>query len=205
MGKRRPTIAYVGAAANDSRVFAAMIRTLVFGGSANVVTVALSRRATPTSTIRAELAAADLVFFTGGDVGRGMELIDGRDLAPYLRELATQGKAMEGISAGAILLGRHWVRFQGKDESRGAPFDCLGIVPASFDTHDEADGWQEAQILAGLLAGSDERIVYGIVSSGCARWCGGKLTALGRPLARFRCAASPVRMSDLAAETVRRP
>ena len=96
-GKPRPAIAYVGAPANDERRFAAMIRALVFGPRARVIPVELTRRTVRTSTLRAQLAAADLVFFTGGDVERGMALIDDRGLAPYVRELAATGKPMEGI------------------------------------------------------------------------------------------------------------
>lgn len=191
-GTPRPTIAYVGAASDDDRSFAAMLRALVFGPGARVVLVELTRRAVPTSTLRSRLAAADLVFFTGGDVERGMALIDDRALAPYLRELARAGKPMEGISAGAILLGRHWLRFP----ERGAPavFRCLGVVPASFDTHGEADGWSELRELARRVRG--EPVVYGIPSHGGAVWDGQWLRSLGRPLARLRSGARVRRLAD---------
>jgi peptidase E len=198
VGKARPRIVYVGAAANDSPTFAAMVRAMVFGRRADVVTLKLSRRSVPTSAVRADLAAADVVFFTGGDVARGMELIEERALAPYLRELARQGKPMEGISAGAILLGRHWVRFPDDDDQRAEAFACLGVVPASFDTHAEHDGWSELRVLARLVAASGaEREVFGIPAGGCARWRDGELAALGAPLVRFRCVDPPVRLADL--------
>jgi peptidase E len=195
-GKRRPRIAYVGAAANDSVAFAALVRGLVFGVTADVVSVRLGRRAEPTSRLRAALADADLVFFTGGDVELGMRLVDERGLAPYLRELAQQGKPMEGISAGAILLGRSWVRFPGDDPAGAERFDCLGVVPASFDTHAEADGWDELRALAHRIAPADEPVVYGIRSHGAALWRDGALTALGTPLVRFR-AGTARQLADL--------
>ena len=191
-GKPRPAIAYVGAPANDERRFAAMIRALVFGPRARVIPVELTRRTVRTSTLRAQLASADLVFFTGGDVERGMALIDDRGLAPYVRELAATGKPMEGISAGAILLGRHWVRFPARREPE--VFSCLGVVPASFDTHGEADRWSELRELARRT--HDEAIVYGIPSHGCAIWDGATLRALGEPLARFRCVDRARRLAD---------
>lgn len=194
-GKPRPMIAYVGAASNDDRTFTARVRRLVFGPSARVRLIELTRRGTRTSTIRAELADADLVFFTGGDVERGMELIEDRDLAPYVRELATGGTVMEGISAGAIMLGRRWVRFPSGGESRA--FACLGIVPASFDTHGESDGWSELRALARLPG--DEKVVYGIPSHGCAHWDGSCLRAPGPPLVRFRCGPRVRRLADLRA------
>ncbi len=186
-GVARPTIAYVGAAADDDPTFAARVTAMVFGRAARVVAVELTRRALATSTIRARLADADLVFFTGGDVERGMQLVDDRGLAPYVRELAAAGKVMEGISAGAILLGRHWIRFP----ERGEPerFACLGVVPASLDTHGEDDDWSELRELAGKTR--DERAVFGIPSHGAASWDGMTLRALGAPLARFGCGAHP--------------
>jgi len=197
-----PRIVYVGAAANDSSVFAAMVSALVFGRGAKVVNLKLSRRNVATSAIRAELADAELVFFTGGDVARGMELIDERALAPYLRQLAAEGKAMEGISAGAILLGRSWVRFPDDDDARAERFPCLGIVPGSFDTHAESDDWAELRVLARLAGSSGEDTVYGIPGGGCARWSGGKLAALGKPLVRFRCADPPLRLADRLPEVI---
>ena len=44
--------------------------------------VELTRKATRTSTLRAQLADADLMFFTGGDVEHGMALIADRGLVP---------------------------------------------------------------------------------------------------------------------------
>ncbi len=190
LGIDRPTIAYVGACADDDARFAARVQALVFGSGARVVPVALTSR-TRTSTLRAHLADADLVFFTGGDVERGMQLVEERALGAYLRELAAAGKPMEGISAGAILLGRQWIAFPEHGEPR--PFSCLGIVPASFDTHGEDDGWSELRALARRTHG----IVYGIPSHGAARWDGKTLHALGEPLARFRCGNRPRRLADL--------
>ena len=191
-GKSRPTLAYVGAASNDDPTFARRIGELVFGATARVISVELTRKGTRTSTLRAQLADADLMFFTGGDVEHGMALIADRGLAPYIRELAAGGTIVEGISAGAIMVGRHWVRFP----EHGEPevFDCLGIVPASFDTHGEGDGWSELRALARLAR--DERLVYGIPSDGCAYWDGSRVRALGSPLARFRCGDRARRLAD---------
>lgn len=192
IGKPRPTIAFVGAAADDDAGFAARITALVFGRGARVVPIELTRRALKTTTVRTRLAAAELVFFTGGDVERGMALIDERGLAPYVRELAGEGIAMEGISAGAIMLGRSWVRFPRRGPPRA--FACLDVVPVAFDTHGEADGWSELRALARVVRG--ERVVLGIPSHGGAAWDGTWLRALGRPLARFACGARARRLAD---------
>lgn len=205
--KRSPVIAYVGAAAGDSLAFEKMISLLVFGPATKVLPVRLKRRAHSTSSARSILADADLVFFTGGDVEQGMRLIEDRDLAGYLRELSVAGKPMEGLSAGAILLGRHWVRFLDGGEGRAEPFECLGIVPHSFDTHAEGDGWEELLALARVLPAHahppDETVIYGIPSGGCAYWDGQALSALGEALVRVRCGATPRLLSPLEVEAIR--
>lgn len=201
LGSPRPRIAYVGAAHGDGRAFAAMIKARIFGLTAEVVDAPFTRRGVSAATLRARLDDADLVFFSGGDVDAGMAAVEERGLGAHLRTLAAQGKPMEGISAGAIMLGRHWVRFPERGEPR--PFDCLGVVPTSFDTHGEEDGWSELKVLARALAGGDEQAVYGIPSHGAARWDGASLAALGLPLARFRCGAEPRRLPDLPAGEAR--
>jgi peptidase E len=202
IGKKNPRIAYVGAAASDDPRFLRYVGAMVFGPGADVVSVELTKKRKKTSAIEAELDAADLVFFTGGDVERGIELIDGRGLAPYLRKLAAQGKPMEGVSAGSILLGRSWLRFADDGDEVGERFACLGVVPFSLDTHDEDDGWSELRSLARLLSSSREKTVYGIPSGGCAVYEGGVVRALGKPLVRFACRSPVGRRSDLAPHRV---
>ena len=75
------------------------------------------------------LADADVVFISGGDVERGMQLIAERDLGGYFHELARGGKIFEAVSAGSIMLGEHWVRFPDGDDHKAEVFDCMGIVP----------------------------------------------------------------------------
>jgi peptidase E len=205
-GMRKPRIAYVGAASGDSVAFRAMVSAMVFGVAADVYPVALTRAGTRTSAARSGLADADLIFVSGGDVERGMRAFDERDLAPYMRMLAAQGKPMEGLSAGAIMLGAHWVRFEGEDESLPEPFACLGVVPASFDTHGEEAAWDELRALASVLpAVSHERLVYGIRSHGAVVWENERLRALGEPLARFACGVPPKRLRDARPSARARP
>lgn len=178
---------------------------MVFGVAEDVHPVILTRARTRTSAARNALADADIVFISGGDVERGMRAFEERDLGPYMRTLAAQGKPMEGLSAGAILLGAHWVRFRGQDESEPEPFACLGVVPASFDTHGEGDGWDELRALASVLpAVSHERLVYGIPSHGAAVWENRRLRALGRTLARFACGDPPKKLPDARPSTSRK-
>lgn len=171
---------------------------MVFGAGADVLSVDLTHKGERTSAIRGALASAEMIFLSGGDVERGMRAFAERDLPPYVRELAAQGMPMEGLSAGAILLGAHWVRFMGEDDSIAQPFPCLGVVPSSFDTHGEEEGWDELRGLAAVLpTAAGERVVYGIPSGGAACWHDGKLRAMGEPLVRFRCGPRPRRTSDV--------
>jgi peptidase E len=199
-GKKKPLIAYVGAAHGDTTAFEKMLGTMIFGLGADLISVKLSKKATKTSAAREQLASADLIFVSGGDVDAGMAVIHDRDLAPYFRELHAQGKVMEGVSAGSIMLGQHWVRFDEEDEAKAEVFDCLGVVPHSFDAHGEKDGWEELQALARLLAGQKAKPehVYGLVSGHCGVWDGAKLEAAGGALHRYTVAASPARAEDLA-------
>jgi cyanophycinase-like exopeptidase len=175
-----------------------MVSELVFGEEADVFAVDLTRKGNRTSAIRQALAGADLVFLSGGDVELGMRAFEERDLPAYIRRLAAEGKPMEGLSAGSILLGMHWVRFSGEDESVAELFPCLGVVPASFDTHGEAEGWDELRALAAAVPDTaSERVVYGIPSGGAAVF-DGDIHAAGAPLARFLCGHRPRRLRDLA-------
>jgi len=199
-GKKKPRIAYVGAASGDSLAFQKLLSPLIFGLAADVFAVKLTKKSVPTSGARAALADADLIFISGGDVEEGMRAIHERDLAGYFRELHTQGKVLEGVSAGSIMLGEHWVRFPDENDDGSAElFDCLGVVPHSVDAHGEQDGWEELQVLAKLLVRRPKppKSVVGLVSGTCAFWDGKKLRALGGALNRYACTETPKRLEDL--------
>jgi dipeptidase E len=193
LGKKQPVIAYVGAASGDSLVFEKMLSTAMFGLGTKVHSVKLTKKATKTSEAKSLLEGADVIFVSGGDVDHGMNVLHERDLAPFFRSLAAKGKWFEGISAGSIMLGQHWVRFHDDDSTE--LFDCLGVVPFSFDAHDEPE-WGELVALAKHLPA--DRTVYGLTSSTCAVWDGKKLSALGGGLARVKCGPKPKRLADLA-------
>jgi peptidase E len=117
-GKAKPVYAYVGAASDDSLMFEKMLKGVMFGIGSKVLSVRLSKAKTKTSEAKAMLADADVVFISGGDVERGMQLIGERDLGGYFHELAGAGKIFEAVSAGSIMLGEHWVRFPDGEELR---------------------------------------------------------------------------------------
>lgn len=196
-GKEKPVYAYVGAASGDARWFEKIVQTMVFGPRARTHFVRLTEKKTKTSEAKSMLADADVIFVSGGDVEEGMRVIDERGLSPYFRELSRGGKIFEGVSAGSIMLGNHWVRFAHDDDHHGEVFDCLGVVPISFDAHDEKDGWTELHALARLLPSERGSWVCGLTSKCAGLWDGERLTALGGPLARFSCGLSSKRLADL--------
>lgn len=195
LGKKTPVIAYVGAASGDSLVFEKMISTAMFGLRSKVRSVKLTKKTTKTSEAKSILEGCDLIFISGGDVDHGMNVLRDRDLVPFFKKLAAEGTWFEGISAGSIMLGEHWVRFHDHDDDAAEVFDCMGIVPFSFDAHDEPD-WEELLTLAKKLPA--DRTVYGLTSTTCAVWDGTKLVARGGALARVKCGPKPKRLVDLA-------
>ncbi|CAN5316714.1 hypothetical protein BH09MYX1_BH09MYX1_04690 [soil metagenome] len=193
-GKHTPIIAYVGAASGDSVVFEKMISTAMFGLGAKVHSVKLTKKTTKTSEVKSVLEGCDLVFISGGDVDAGMTAIHDRDLGPFFRSLATKGVAFEGVSAGSIMLGEHWVRFEDEHDDSVEVFDCMGIVPFSFDAHDEPE-WTELFALAKNLP--EGNTVFGLTSATCAVWDGKKLSALGGPIARVKTGPKAKRLAEL--------
>jgi peptidase E len=196
VGRPKPSYAYVGAASGDARWFERIIKTMVFGPRAHCAFVRLTDRSLRTSEAKSKLADADVVFVSGGDVEAGMKAIEERGLTSFFRELHLGGKIFEGVSAGSIMLGEHWVRFDGDDDEKGTRFDCLGIVPLSFDAHDEKEGWTELQSLARLLPPEPGKWVCGLTSKCAASWDGTKLRAHGGALARIAW-GSGRKLSDL--------
>ena len=196
-GKAKPVYAYVGAASDDSLMFEKMLKGVMFGLGSKVLSVRLSKAKTKTSEAKAMLADADVLFISGGDVERGMQLIGERDLGGYFHELAAAGKIFEAVSAGSIMLGEHWVRFPDNEDHKAEVFDCMGIVPMSFDAHDEASDWEELRVLAKKLPAGSGKAVFGLTSGAAAAWDGKKLRALGGPLARYSCGGGSKRLADL--------
>jgi cyanophycinase-like exopeptidase len=114
---------------------------------------------------------ADLLFVSGGDPTLGAKVLSRTGAAGWVREAHARGVPVMGVSAGAILLGEWWIEWpedppQGEPTARrahpnddeDAPPEAASLVPCTglvaghvFDTHDEADGWEELHVAAQLL------------------------------------------------------
>lgn len=203
-GVPRPRVAYVGAPSDDNRVFFLLLsRMLRAAGAARVDHVRLAGRRPDLSAARALVEAADLVFITGGDVERGIEIIDTTGFRSVLDARRATGVPFVGVSAGSITLARRWIRWSDpNDEATASLFDCLGYASLCCDTHGEGDGWEELQALLALTPVGT--VGYGI-ATGCALRLttpGGDPQALGGPVHRYRRDAGGVtRIDDLPAIT----
>jgi peptidase E len=168
-GTSRPTVAHVGAANGDSRMFqVAMKGLLAKGGMGKLVPVKLAHEKADRGAAVKAIGAADAVFIAGGDVEEGMRWINRHRMGPALHEAYARGAVVFGISAGSIMLGTHWVRWRDPDDDGSAElFDCLGLARVICDTHAEADGWAELDA-AMRLAPADTR-GFGIPTGGALR------------------------------------
>jgi peptidase E len=198
-GKPSPSVAYVGAPSGDNRAFFVMIAALLKkAGAGEVTLVRLAGRRPDVERARGELARADLVFMTGGDVEEGMRVLEATAMVAPLRELAASGVPFLGVSAGSIILARSWVRWRDpKDESSVELFPCLGIADVWCDTHGEGDGWEELAALVRIAPKGS--VGHGIpTGAGLVVHPDGGLEAAGAPVHRFEHRTGrAVRIADL--------
>ncbi len=199
-GRPSPRVAYVGAPSGDNRPFFLMIGALLRAAGAGAVEmVRLCGRKPDLGRAREELAAADLVFMTGGDVEEGMQVLERTDMAAHLVGLADGGKPFFGASAGSIMLASAWIRWQDPDDPASASlFPCLGLAPVYCDTHGEADGWEELVALLALARNGE--VGHGIATgTGLIVHSARKLEAIGGAVHRFeRRNGRAERVADLA-------
>jgi dipeptidase E len=178
-----PSIAYVGAASGDSPSFFSMMSdTLGRCGAGRVTLAPLVRTRGKLEKTRATLESADMVFIGGGDVEAGMEVLEVRQILPFLRALFERGKPFFGSSAGSIMLGRQWVRWEDPDDDATMSlFPCMGFAPIICDTHGEAEAWEELRSL--LRLAPEDTPAYGIpTGAGLCVSPDGTLEALGAPV-----------------------
>jgi hypothetical protein len=168
-GTRSPLVAYLGAATDDDPRFAARMRELVTSaGSCTFRLAPVAGRRAGRGAARAIIEGADVVFLGGGDVDLGMRRLMERDLAGILRAKHGSGTPFLGISAGAILLARRWVRWRDPDDDGSAElFDCLGLAPILCDCHGEEDGWAELRAL--LQHAGGRAVGYGLRAGAALR------------------------------------
>jgi peptidase E len=186
-GKTAPSIAYVGAASDDSKAFFLMMAAALKGaGAGKIKLAALASKKADIEKAKAILESSDIVYVSGGDVEHGMQVLAGNNLTEFIVGLYKQGKPFFGISAGSIMLAKEWIRWPNPDDDSTAEiFPCLGIAPVLCDTHGEADGWEELQAL--LKLEKEGAIGYGIVSGTAIKvFPDGKIEALAGVIHQYQ-------------------
>lgn len=197
-GVASPLVAYVGTASADDRVFFQRVASVLReAGAGKVIHASISAYNADLKEAQEILNSADIVFISGGDVEKGMCILEEKNMVDFLRKLYERGKLFFGLSAGSIMLAKKWVRWSDpNDDSTAELFPCLGFVPIICDTHGEQDDWGELQ--AALRLAEDEK-AYGIVSGTAVKvYPDGEMEALGGPVHQFvRREDRVIRVSDI--------
>lgn len=165
-GKRAPLVAYVGTASRDDMsLFRRLEKALLDSGAGNVVLAPIVGKHVDIVSARKILSEADAVFLSGGEVDDGMAGLVNSGLDVFMTELYRGGKLFFGISAGCIMMGRHYAHWDvAGDDSTASLFPCLNFVPMNFDAHDEKNNWSELHCLLRLLGNGARG--YGLSTGG---------------------------------------
>ena len=186
IGKVSPSIAYVGVASDDNRIFYQFIADMIKNsGACKVNRVLICSPKAELSKAKGTLESADAIFISGGDVEMGMQVLEEKNMAGFLQGLYKQGKLFFGASAGSITLAREWVRWKDpNDDSTAELFPCLGLAPIICDTHAEDDDWAELKMA--LKLSEDNVQGYGIPAKACLKvYPDGRIEALGDAITRY--------------------
>ncbi|MCX6003276.1 MAG: Type 1 glutamine amidotransferase-like domain-containing protein [Chloroflexi bacterium] len=185
-GKVSPTIAYVGTANDDSTAFFLFMATTLKGaGAGKIKHAVISSGKADLKKAQDILNSSDIVYISGGDVERGIQMLQEKNITDFLLELYRQGKPFFGLSAGSIMLAKEWIRWRDPDNDATAEiFPCLGIAPVICDTHGEQDGWEELQALLKLEQANVKG--YGIASGTAIKvFPNGRIEVLGGAIHQF--------------------
>jgi peptidase E len=198
-GVASPVVAYVGTAHGDDRSsFQGRRKFLFEAGAAEVNHALICPEKADLKKAQDTLSSADMVYVGGGDVDEGIRILDKKNMVSYLRNLYEDGKLFFGVSAGAIMLAKKWVRWRNPDDDSTVElFPCLEIAPIICDTHSEQDGWEELKIA--LKLANDGEKGYGIVSGTALKvFPAGEVQAIGGTVHQFILQKGKViRLSDI--------
>lgn len=185
-GRAAPSVGYVGTASDDdARFFRFLAGEMLEAGADRISHALITPRNADLKKAQNILISADIVFISGGDVERGMEVLREKGMVDFLFQLYRQGKPFFGVSAGSIMLAKEWIRWRDPDDDATAEiFPCLGVAPIICDTHAEEDDWQE---LKALLALEPENVRgYGIPSGAAIKvFPDGEVEALSGAVSQY--------------------
>jgi peptidase E len=149
---KNPTVAYSGTASGDDRRFFNFIASeIADSGAEKIVHAVIAQPKADLNKAKTIIEEADIVFISGGDVEVGMDVLREKGMIDFFTDLYRQGKPFFGISAGAIMLAKKWVRWPDPDDDNSAElFDCLNFAPIICDMHDESGDWEELRAALAL-------------------------------------------------------
>lgn len=185
-GKVLPSIAYVGVANEDSKAFYLMMASaLKAAGAGRIKHALITPPKADLKKAEAIMESSDIVYISGGDVERGMQILQEKRMLEFLLELYHGGKLFFGLSAGSIMLAKEWVRWRNpEDDTTAEIFPCLNIAPVVCDTHGEQDNWEELQALMKMERNNTKG--YGIVSGTAIKvYYDGQVEAMGGAVHQF--------------------
>lgn len=160
-----PKIAYIGTAHLDDNWLLRFITGYLKKAGASEVRLVPIVNKYDEKEAKYILDNSDAVFLSGGEVEDGIIWLKKRGLDVYLKKLFNDGKPFMGISAGAIMMGQHWVHWDKEgDDSTASLFDCLNLLPFTFDAHGENEKWTELKCAVKLLG--EGKKGYGLVGTG---------------------------------------
>ncbi len=192
-GIKDPAVAYTGTASGDDKDFFRWIASsFVDSGAQKVTHAVIAPDGADLKKAKKILEGADIVFVSGGDVEAGMDILRQKDMLDFFHGLYKAGKPFFGISAGALMLAKQWVRWPDPDDDNSAElFPCLGYAPVICDAHDEQGGWEELQ--AALKLAGPGTIGYGLASgSGIKVTAAGAVEVIGGTVNRYQHKAGKV-------------
>ncbi len=198
-GAVSPTIAYVGVAnGDDEGFFNRFAEVIKEAGDCKIKHAIISSSKADLEKAKDILKSAEIVFMSGGDVYRGMQVLQRRKMIEFFSQLYEQGKILFAVSAGSIMLAKEWVRWRDPvDDSTSELFPCLGFAQIICDTHEEQEGWHELKTLLRLEQNNIKG--YGIVTGTAIKVLpGGKIEALGGAVHQYiRRGSEVVRCLDI--------
>jgi hypothetical protein len=154
-GHKRKCACYIGASNGDQKVFYDTFVTAM--AKADFPQDCLRRvLATPTAVdlqvIRNE---AVLIVLSGGDPLGGWKVMADNGVADALRDAYQSGAIIQGISAGAMILGSHVFRLTPEQGAADEVVPTLGFLGnVMFSAHEEADDWVNARQAVSVLIDS---------------------------------------------------
>lgn len=160
-----PKIAYIGTAHLDDSLLLRYITGYLKKAGAKEVRLVPIVSQYDEKEAKYILDSSDAVFLSGGEVEDGIVWLHKRGIDVYLKKLFEEGKPFMGVSAGAIMMGQHWVHWDKEgDNSTASLFDCLNFLPFTFDAHGEGEKWTELRCAVRLLGPGQKG--YGLVGTG---------------------------------------